>query len=191
MIGAYCFCPVCLSVVNFNICYNFWTVRGRDFIFGMHTPLIMPFQMTLRSMTFMTLTLTFALKIAFLDFVAAGGIVSVSQTHLDFCLGDWTRNISDFTLGRGHNASFDHGHAKWHPNPINQWKCIYSAQILPSCILRLYPLDTMHSFCNLGSRSWHTLVLWATMEPSIIPFKRTIDNLCELWPWRYCHGSRS
>ena len=31
----------------------------------------------------MTLTLTFALKIAFLDFVAAGGIVSVSQTHLD------------------------------------------------------------------------------------------------------------
>ena len=52
--GAYCFCPVCLfvclsvclSVVNFNICYNFWTVRGRDFIFGMHTPLMMPFQMT-------------------------------------------------------------------------------------------------------------------------------------------------
>ena len=36
---------------------------------------MMPFQMTPRSMT---LTLTFALKIAFLDFVAAGGIVSVS-----------------------------------------------------------------------------------------------------------------
>ena len=57
--GAYCFCPVCLSVclfvclsvVNFNIRYNFWTVRGRDFIFGMHTPLMMPFQMTPRSMT--------------------------------------------------------------------------------------------------------------------------------------------
>ena len=29
-------------------------------------------------------TLTFALKIAFLDFVSAGGIVGVSQTHLDF-----------------------------------------------------------------------------------------------------------
>ena len=42
---------VCLTVVNFNICYNFWTVRGRDFIFGMHTPLMMPFQMTPRSMT--------------------------------------------------------------------------------------------------------------------------------------------
>ena len=42
---------VCLSVVNFNIRYNFWTVRGRDFIFGMHTPLMMTFQMTPRSMT--------------------------------------------------------------------------------------------------------------------------------------------
>ena len=40
---------VCLSVVNLR--YNFWTVRGTDFIFGMHTPLMMPFQMTPRSMT--------------------------------------------------------------------------------------------------------------------------------------------
>ena len=67
---------VCLSVVNFNICYNFWTIRGRDFIFGMHTLLMKPFQMTPRSMT---LTLTFALKN-----VATGGIVSVSQTPIDF-----------------------------------------------------------------------------------------------------------
>ena len=42
---------VCLSVVNFNIRYNFWTVRGRDFIFCMHTSLMIPFQMTPRSMT--------------------------------------------------------------------------------------------------------------------------------------------
>ena len=28
---------VCLSVVNFNLHYNIWTVRDRDFIFGMHT----------------------------------------------------------------------------------------------------------------------------------------------------------
>ena len=42
---------VCLSVVNFNLRYNFWTVRDRDFIFGIHTPLMMPFQMTPRSMT--------------------------------------------------------------------------------------------------------------------------------------------
>ena len=56
--GAYCFCPaclsvclfVCLSVVNFNIRYNFWTIRGRDCIFGMHTPLMIPVQMTPRSM---------------------------------------------------------------------------------------------------------------------------------------------
>ena len=54
MIGAYCFCPVCLfvlSVVNFNLCYNFWTVRDRDFIYGMYTPLMISFQMTPRSMT--------------------------------------------------------------------------------------------------------------------------------------------
>ena len=38
---------VCLSVVNFNLRYNFWTVRDRDFIFGMNTPLIIPFQITL------------------------------------------------------------------------------------------------------------------------------------------------
>ena len=49
--GAYCFCLVCLSVVNFNLRYNFRTVRDKDFIFGMHTPLMMPFQMTPRSMT--------------------------------------------------------------------------------------------------------------------------------------------
>ena len=42
---------VCLCVVNFNLRYNFWTVRGRDFIFGMHTLLIMTFQMTPSSMT--------------------------------------------------------------------------------------------------------------------------------------------
>ena len=39
---------VCLSVVNFNLRYNF---RGRNFIFDMHTPLMMPFQMIPRSMT--------------------------------------------------------------------------------------------------------------------------------------------
>ena len=35
---------VCLSVVNFNLRYNFWAVRDGDFIFGMNTPLMMPFQ---------------------------------------------------------------------------------------------------------------------------------------------------
>ena len=48
-------CPVYLSVsssvVNFNLHYNFRTVRYKDFIFGMHTPQMMPFQMTPRSMT--------------------------------------------------------------------------------------------------------------------------------------------
>ena len=35
---------VCLCVVIFNICHNFWTVRDRDFIIGMHASLMMPFQ---------------------------------------------------------------------------------------------------------------------------------------------------
>ena len=41
---------VCLFVVNFNLHYNFWTERDRYFIFGMHTPLMTPFQMTPRSL---------------------------------------------------------------------------------------------------------------------------------------------
>ena len=68
---------VCLSVVNFNLRYNIWTVRGRNFIFGMHTNDAL-------SNDLVILNLTFALKIAFWVFVAAGGIFSVSQTHLDF-----------------------------------------------------------------------------------------------------------
>ena len=41
---------VCLlPTLTFTI--TFWTVRDRDFIFGMHTQLMMPFQMTQRSMT--------------------------------------------------------------------------------------------------------------------------------------------
>ena len=61
---------VCLSVVNFNLYENFWTVKDREFIFGMHTPLRMHSQMTPRSVTW-----TFTLKIAILDFVATRGIV--------------------------------------------------------------------------------------------------------------------
>ena len=55
----------CLSVVNFNLCYRFWTVRLRDgdFIFSKMTPRLM------------TCTLTLTLKITFLDFVTDGGIV--------------------------------------------------------------------------------------------------------------------
>ena len=89
MIGAYCLCPriewlghivfvlsvclsVCLSVVNFNLRYNIWTVRDRDCIFGMHTPLMMPFQMTPRSMT-LWFDFDLEAKNSFFDFVATGG----------------------------------------------------------------------------------------------------------------------
>ena len=92
MIGAYCFCPVCLfvclfvclSVVNFNLRYNIWTVRDRDFIFGMHTPLMMPFLMTPRSMT-LWLDFDLEAKNSFFDFVAIGGHTVVFHNHpLDF-----------------------------------------------------------------------------------------------------------
>ena len=41
--GAYCFCPVCHSVIlssslNFNLANNFWTVSARAFIFHMNIP---------------------------------------------------------------------------------------------------------------------------------------------------------
>ena len=61
---------VCLSIVNFNIRYNFWTIRDRYFIFGMHTPLMRPcqwpcgFDFDLK-----------AEKNIFLDFVASEGKV--------------------------------------------------------------------------------------------------------------------
>ena len=49
-------------------------ISDRDFICGMHTPLIMPFQMTL--------TVTFMQKLAFYDFVSGWGILSISQMHI-------------------------------------------------------------------------------------------------------------
>ena len=73
------FCPACLSVVIFNICYNFWTIRDRDILFGMHTQLMMPFQMTPRYLV--TLILTFVLKIVFFRLCCLRGL-SVSQTHV-------------------------------------------------------------------------------------------------------------
>ena len=62
-----------LSVVNFNLRYNFWTVRDRDFISGLHTPLMTPFQMTPRSPC--DLDFDLQAKNSFFDFVAAGGIL--------------------------------------------------------------------------------------------------------------------
>ena len=86
MIGGILFLS-CLSVVNFNLRYNL-AVRDRDFIFGMHTPLMMPFQMSPRSWhaystndalskdtkvnDLVTLTLTLKLKIAFWTLLPLG-----------------------------------------------------------------------------------------------------------------------
>ena len=50
--GAYCFCPVCLFVCLLStLTFAITFVRDKDFIFGMHTPLMTPLQLTPRSMT--------------------------------------------------------------------------------------------------------------------------------------------
>ena len=66
------FLSVCLSVVNFKICYiyNVWTGRHMHFIFGIYTPLVMPFQMSSRWPRLWPLCLNKCL-----DFATVGGIV--------------------------------------------------------------------------------------------------------------------
>ena len=46
-----CLFGVFWSIVNMNIRYNFLTVGDKNFIFGMHTKLTMPFQRPPKSMT--------------------------------------------------------------------------------------------------------------------------------------------
>ena len=45
-----CLC-VCCKKNPFNLHHNFWTVRDRDFIFGIYTQLMKPFHLTPMSMT--------------------------------------------------------------------------------------------------------------------------------------------
>ena len=115
--GAYSFCPVCDSVSdcdsvclwlcgkNFNLGHNFWTVKDRDSIFGIHTQLINPFQMTPRSMTLWPWP-----WYPILDFVAAGAFVFhkhirllISKNYIDFLYRDFDVFISrilDFIISR-------------------------------------------------------------------------------------------
>ena len=71
---------VCLPVVNFNICYNFWTIREKDSVFGIHTPLMKPFTLTSRLMTLWPCLWPLCLKYLFQTLLRWG--LSVSQTHL-------------------------------------------------------------------------------------------------------------
>ena len=65
---------ICLTMsVNVILSYNFSTIRGRNFTFGMCAPLIMPFWMTPRLMSLWP-WLTFTLKIAYKEFVASTGV---------------------------------------------------------------------------------------------------------------------
>ena len=82
---------VCLSVFlwlcgsvakNFNLGYNFWTVRDKDFVFGMHVHIMKPFQMTPRSMTLWPWLWLLYLKKQILDFVATGAFVFHKHTRV-------------------------------------------------------------------------------------------------------------
>ena len=80
----FCLCvSVCLLPKIFNnLCHKFWTLRYRNFICGMDTQLIKPFQMTRGSMTLWPwfIIVTIILSIANMDNVAVARI-SVSQPH--------------------------------------------------------------------------------------------------------------
>ena len=78
---------VCLFVWHCQLYHSLllWSVRNRGFIFGMHTQIMTPFQMTPRSITQWPCDLDFDLraKNSFFRLCCHRGH-SVSQTHLDF-----------------------------------------------------------------------------------------------------------
>ena len=71
-----------MSVLNFNLHYNFWTQRDKDFIFVMLTPLKMPFKWHQCEWSCDPQTLIFVLKIAFWLCCQRG---IVFHKHLYFC----------------------------------------------------------------------------------------------------------
>ena len=91
---------VCFSVVNLNLRYNLWTVGDRDFILGMHTPL-MTLSNDNKSNDLVILTLTF--ELIYLSGLCCRRGHSFSQTHLDnekfkssyinSMLNVWSRNL--------------------------------------------------------------------------------------------------
>ena len=69
-LGAYIFH---VSVSKFlTLAHNFWIVGDRDFIFDIHFQQMKPFDT--RVINLVTLTMTFILKMAHLDFVVVEGI---------------------------------------------------------------------------------------------------------------------
>ena len=125
--GAYCFCLVCffvcLSVVNFDIRYHFWTVRDRDFIFGKRLHIWHAYSTNdslsndTKANFIVTLTLTLKLKIAFWTLLPPGDIVFHKHTLIllrenfmkslfDYNVFMWVRWIFTTTMGfRGYFIS--------------------------------------------------------------------------------------
>ena len=73
-----CVLCVCLFVFNFDLCYNFCTVKDTNFIFLLVYSTYDAQTNGTKLNDFVTLTLTFALK----SLLPPGGGHSVSQTHL-------------------------------------------------------------------------------------------------------------
>ena len=105
---AFCFCPVCLfclfvclSVVNFNLRYNFWTVRDWDSIFGMNTPLMMPFKWH-QCQWPCDFDFDLEARNSFLDFVATGDIVFHKHTlifvNLPRCFLFWLSQVHVYRM---------------------------------------------------------------------------------------------
>ena len=130
-IGAYYFCPgrlfIRLSVVNFNLRDNFWIIRNRDFIFGMHTPQMTPFQMTTRPMILWPWLWHWSWKMTFSDLVTKINSNFVFDMHILLMMpfrwhhGKWPCDL-DFDLEA--NTSF------W-------WLCCYETLMLMMLFMSL------------------------------------------------------
>ena len=91
--GIFCFLS-CLSVVNFNICYSCWIFRDRDFIFGIHTQLIMLFKKRHQGQWPCDLDFDLKAKNSVSDFIVAGGIVFQKHMYFSF-LDDTLMDVSN------------------------------------------------------------------------------------------------
>ena len=75
---------VCFVCIYFKVVHNFWTIKGRDFIFGMFTPIIDP---CINSSDLVTLSLTVVFLYSALDFgrkfwtIKDGGFIFGTHFH--------------------------------------------------------------------------------------------------------------
>ena len=113
------------AMSTLTIAITFWVVRDRDFIFGMHTALMMHFQTTPSSMTLWPWLWPLYLKIAIWDFIYFHWGHTVSQTHLVFFFWGGGGRVRVFNADVFKNWNFnanleDFLVSDWDfPNPLN------------------------------------------------------------------------